>query len=160
MTSQAYQKGETARGVQRRDDRAYARITKAAERSAAATIGNNRRPYHWKRHNCQRRYVLKYLHLGLNSRQQLALNGECRLLLRNPPPIGSQTIGRSEHHLARISEHHLARISEHHLARFSEPRLRPLPVGCIYGIQVGYILPIPHRGTGESPSPQTSTPVL
>jgi hypothetical protein len=40
MTSQAYQKGETACGVQQRDDRAYARITKAAERSAAATFRN------------------------------------------------------------------------------------------------------------------------
>jgi hypothetical protein len=125
MTSQAYQKGETARGAQQRDDRAPARITKPAKQSAVATIGNNRRPYHWKRHNCQRRYVLKYLHLGPNSRQQLALNGESGLLLRNPPPIGSQTIGRSEHHLARISEHHLARISEHHLARISEHHLRP-----------------------------------
>ncbi len=125
MTSQAYQKGETACGAQQRDDRAYARITKPAERSAAATIGNNRRPYHWERQNRQRRYVLKYLHLGPNSRQQLALNGECRLLLRNPPPIGSQTIGRSEHYLTRISEHHLTRISEHHLTRISEPRLRP-----------------------------------
>jgi hypothetical protein len=40
MTSQAYQWGETTRGVQQRDDRAYARITKAAERSAAATFRN------------------------------------------------------------------------------------------------------------------------
>ena len=107
MTSQAYQKGETARGVQQKDDRAHARTISPAHQSTVATIGNIQRPYHWKRHNCQRRYVLKYLHLGLNSRQQLALNGESGLLLRNPPPIGSQTIGRSEHRLARISEHRL-----------------------------------------------------
>jgi len=56
-----------------------------------------------------------------------------RPLLRNPPPIGSQTIGKgehhsarfSEHHSARFSEHHLARISEHHLARISEHHSRP-----------------------------------
>jgi hypothetical protein len=35
-------------------------------------------------------------------------------LLRNPPPIGSQTIGKGEHHSARFSEHHSARFSEHH----------------------------------------------
>lgn len=60
MISQAYQWRETAR------------ITKAAKRSTAATIGNNRRPYHWTRRNLHPRYVLQYLHLALNSRQQLA----------------------------------------------------------------------------------------
>jgi hypothetical protein len=124
MTSQAYQKGETARGVQQRDDRAPARATKAAKRSTAATFRNIQRPYHREAHVCGSRCALKYLHLAANSKRQAASNGESRLLLRNPPPIGSQTIGRSGHHLTRISEHHLARISEHHLARFSEPRLR------------------------------------
>jgi hypothetical protein len=79
MTSQAYQKGETACGAQQRDDRAYARITKAAERSAAATIGNNRRPYHGTRENCQPRYALKYLHLVPHGRAQLALRSDAHL---------------------------------------------------------------------------------
>jgi len=83
MTNQAYQWGETARSAQQKDDRAPARITKPAKQSAVATIRNNQRPYHWKRHNCQRRYALKYLHLGLNSRAQLALNSERQLALNS-----------------------------------------------------------------------------
>jgi hypothetical protein len=103
MTSQAYQWGETARGAQQREDRAPARITKAAERSAAATFCNIQRPYHWKRHNCYRRYVLKYLHLGLNSRQQLALNGERELALNSRAQLAPR--GRAQ--LALRSEAHL-----------------------------------------------------
>jgi hypothetical protein len=117
MTSQAYQTGEAARSAQWKDDRAYARITKPAKQSAVATIGNNRRPYHWKRRNRQPRYVLKYLHLGLNSGQQLAPNGEGRLLLRNPEAIGSPAGATSRHQLARESRHQLARESRHQLAR-------------------------------------------
>ena len=83
MTNQAYQWGETARSAQQRDDRASARTISPAHRSTAATIRNNRRPYHWKRHNCQRRYILKYLHLGLNSRAQLALRSEAQLALNS-----------------------------------------------------------------------------
>jgi hypothetical protein len=95
MKSQAYQWGETARSAQQKDDRAYARITEPARQSAAATIRNNQRPYHWKRHNCQRRYVLKYLHLGLNSRAQLALNSERQLTLNSRAHL----VLRSEAHL-------------------------------------------------------------
>ena len=102
MTSQAYQKGETACSVQQRDDRAPARITKPAKQSAAATIGNNRRPYHWERQNRQRRYVLKHLHLGLNSRAQLALNSERELALNSR----AQLALRSEAHLRPCGRQH------------------------------------------------------
>jgi hypothetical protein len=172
MTSQAYQKGETARSVQQRDDRAYARITKPAERSAAATIGNNRRPYHQTRKSRQSRYSLKYLQAAPNSRSQTApnsrrcltlnsehystRNGERRLLPGIVPPIGSQTATRSEHHLARESEHHLARESEHHLARESEHHLRPPRISINYGLTVGItlypaILRFSGRDCGDSP---------
>ena len=103
--------------------------------------------------NRQPRYSLKYLqtardsgqYLTLNRWQYLTLNSERRLLPDDPPPIGSQTATRSEHHLARISEHHLARISEHHLARISEHHLarisghhpRPPRVRINYGLTVG-----------------------
>ena len=110
MTSQAYQKGETACSVQQRDDRAPARITKPAKQSAAATIGNNRRPYHWERQNRQRRYVLKHLHLGLNSRAQLALNSERELALNSRaqlvPNDRAQLALRSEAHLTPGSRQH------------------------------------------------------
>jgi hypothetical protein len=109
MTSQAYQAGEAARSAQRRDDRARTRTIPAAKRSTAATFRNIQCPYHWKRQNRQPRYVLKYLHLGLNSRQQLALNGEGRLLLRNPEAMGSPAGATSRHQLARESRHQLAR---------------------------------------------------
>jgi hypothetical protein len=113
MTSQAYQWGETARSVQQRGDRAYARTISPAHQSTVATIGNNRRPYHWKRHNCQRRYALKYLHLGLNSRQRSALRGEAQLALN------------SERELALNSERELALNSRAQLALRSESYLRP-----------------------------------
>ncbi len=75
MTSQAYQWGETARSAQQTNDRAHARTISPAHQSTAITIRNNQRPYHWNHHNCHRRYVLKYLHLGLNSRAHLAAHG-------------------------------------------------------------------------------------
>jgi hypothetical protein len=113
MTSQAYQWGETARSAQQKDDRARARITEPARQSAVATFRNNQRPYHWKRHNCQRRYVLKYLHLGLNSRQRSALRGEAHLALN------------SERELALNSERQLTLNSRAHLVLRSEAHLRP-----------------------------------
>jgi hypothetical protein len=44
MTSQAYQKGETALGVQQRDDRAPARITATVQKSSAAIFRNIQPP--------------------------------------------------------------------------------------------------------------------
>jgi hypothetical protein len=102
MTSQAYQKGETARSAQQRDDRTHTRAISPAKRSTVATIRNNQRPYHWKRHNCQRRYVLKYLHLGLNSRAQLALNSERELALNSR----AQLVPRGRAQLAPGSRQH------------------------------------------------------
>jgi hypothetical protein len=113
MKSQAYQWGETARSAQQRDDRALTRAISPAKRSTVATIRNNQRPYHWKRHNCQRRYVLKYLHLGLNSRAQLALNSERELALN------------SERELALNSRAQLAPNGRAQLALRSEAHLRP-----------------------------------
>lgn len=113
MTSQAYQWGETARSAQQRDDRAHARTISPDHQSTAATFCNNQRPYHWKRHNCQRRYVLKYLHLALNSRQRSALNSRAQLALN------------SERELALNSEAQLALRSEAQLALRSEAQLRP-----------------------------------
>ncbi len=103
MTSQAYQWGETARSAQQRDDRTHTRAISPAKRSTVATIRNNQRPYHWKRHNCQRRYVLKYLHLGLNSRAQLALNSERELALNSR----AQLVPNDRAQLALRSEAHL-----------------------------------------------------
>ena len=66
------------------------------------------------------RHTAQYCHLLAQiSAQILSPTGarsRYRPLPRNPPPIGSQTIGHGEHHPARISEHHPARISEHHPA--------------------------------------------
>ena len=67
-----------------------------------ATFCNIQRPYHWKRHNCQRRYALKYLHLGLNSRTQLALNSERELALNSR----AQLALRSEAHLRPCGRQH------------------------------------------------------
>jgi hypothetical protein len=102
MTSKAYQWGETARSAQQKDDRARTRTISPAKRSSVATFRNNQRPYHWKRHNCQRRYVLKYLHLGLNSRAQLALNSERELALNSR----AQLALRSEAHLRPSGRQH------------------------------------------------------
>ncbi len=112
MTSQAYQWGETARSAQQRDDRAPARITKPAKQSAVATIRNNQRPCHWKRHNCRRRYTLKYLHLALNSRQQLTPNSRQQLTRNSRAHIGSN----SRAHIVAHSMAHLVRNSRAHLA--------------------------------------------
>ena len=135
MRSQAYQWGETARSAQQRDDRAHARTISPAKRSTAATFRNiqppttfggilasrttfrnNRRTYHWKRHNCQRRYVLKYLHLGLNSEARLTLRSRAQLALRSEPHprpgsrrykhIGTVSIGdRGRITLVRVDSH-------------------------------------------------------
>ena len=102
MTSQAYQWGETARSAQQRNDRAHARIISPAKRSTAATIRNIQRSYHWKRQNRHRRYVLKYLHLGLNSRAQLALNSERELALNSE----AQLALRSKAHLRPSGRQH------------------------------------------------------
>jgi hypothetical protein len=137
MTSQAYQWGETARGAQQRDDRAYARITKPAKQSAVATFCNIQRPYHWKRHNCQRRYVLKYLHLGLNREAQLTLNSRAQLALRSEAHLRSGD--RSRITLARVGSHkrqlvslklgRIAAVGKWNQHATSGLLLRPPPVG-------------------------------
>jgi hypothetical protein len=150
MTSQAYQKGETARSGQQKDDCAPARTISPAHQSTAATIGNNRRPYHWKRHNCQRRYVLKYLHLGLNREAQLTLNSRAQLALRSEAhlmPCGRQhkyggTVSVSDGSritLARVGGHtrqlvslklgRIAPVSKWNQYATSGLLLRPPPVG-------------------------------
>ncbi len=78
--------------------------------ASRATIRNIQRPYQWERHNCQQRYVLKYLHLELNreaqltlnSERELALNSEARLTLRSR----AQLALRSEAHLTPGSRQH------------------------------------------------------
>jgi hypothetical protein len=106
--------------VSSKGKRASARNTmKADARSNAAIFRNIQRPYHWKRHNCQRRYALKYLHLGLNSRQQLALNGERELALNSE----AQLALRSRAQLALNSERQLALNSRAHLVAHSRRQL-------------------------------------
>jgi hypothetical protein len=152
MTSQAYQWGETARSAQQKDDRAPARTISPAKRSTAATFCNIQRPYHWEHHNCQRRYALKYLHLGLNSRAQLALRSEAHLR-----PCGRQhkyggTVGigdRGRITLVRVGSHaqqlaslmlgRIAPVGRRNQRATSSLHSRPSPVGYIYGCQVGYI---------------------
>ncbi len=174
MTSQAYQWGETARSAQQRDDRAYARITEPARQSDVATFRNNQRPYHGTRENCQSRYVLKYPHLVLNSRTQLALNSERELALNSRAqlalrseahlrPCGRQrkyvgTVGigdRGRITLVRVGSHaqqlaslrlgRIAPVGKWNQCATSSLHSRPSPVGYIYGCQVGYISRLPGR---------------
>jgi len=152
MTSQAYQKGETARSGQQKDDRAHARTISPAHQSTAATIRNNQRPYHWDRHNYQRRYALKYLHLGLNSRAQLALNSEAQLALNSEAHLrpggkrhkygGTASVGdRGRITLVRVGSHaqqlassklgRIAPVGKWNQRATSSLHLRPPPVGYI-----------------------------
>jgi hypothetical protein len=64
------------------------------------TIRNNWRPYHWTRWNCQRRYVLKYLHLWANSSAHKQPPRAC--YYQDGARLASQTTGRSLQHSAPI----------------------------------------------------------
>jgi hypothetical protein len=118
--------------------------------ASRATFRNIQRPYHWKRHNCQRRYALKYLHLALNSRAQLAPRSRAQLALHSEAhlrPCGRQhkrsgtvsvsdrsriTLVREGGHSQQLASLRLGRIapaSKRNQRATSGLLLRPPPVG-------------------------------
>jgi hypothetical protein len=99
--------------------------------ASRATFCNIQRRYHWKRHNCQRRYVLKYLHLGLNREAQLTLNSRAQLALRSGAHLGPG--GRRHKHGGMVSVSDrgritLVRVGSHarHLALLKLGRIAPV----------------------------------